>query len=100
MQTAPARSCCRGFLPISVWDCPPRLDPPLRILDKEFQIISELKSPKQSWEIPVEGTVPIFSASILKPGSSALLCLHAAFLFKDFINAAKLILITVIIQLY
>lgn len=70
------------------------------MLDKEFQIISELKSPKQTWEIPVDGTVPIFSASVLNPGFSALLCLHAAFLFKDFINTAKLILITVIIQPY
>lgn len=72
----------------------------LRILEKESQIISELKSPSQTWEIPVDGTVPVFSAPVLKPGFSILLCLHAAFLFQDFINTAKLILITVIIQLY
>lgn len=69
-------------------------------LHKEFQIISELQSPKQTWEIPGDSRVPVFRASLLKPGFSALLCLRAAFLFKDFINTAKLILITVIIQLY
>lgn len=63
---------CKQLLPgAAVRDfCPLLALLPGCILDKEFQLISQLKSPNQPWEIPGDSTAPIFRASVL----DSLLC--------------------------